>query len=88
MVQDHLIITNMESIKINKIIRSKRKTVALIINSDATLTVRAPFRTPISYIEELANKKRSWIEKKVKEIMSRPQPIERGFINGELSIGV
>lgn len=73
----------MENIKINKIIRSKRRTVALIINPDATLTVRAPIKTPISYIEDLVNKKNSWIEKKVKEIISRPQQIEREFVNGE-----
>jgi predicted metal-dependent hydrolase len=73
----------MDNIKINKIIRSKRKTVALIINSDATLTVRAPVQTPISYIEKLINKKKNWIEKKVKEIISRPQPIKKEFVNGE-----
>ena len=36
---------NMEEIKISEIIRSKRKTIALIIRDDATLVVKAPIRT-------------------------------------------
>lgn len=73
----------MVNIKINKIIRSKRKTVALLINPDATLTVKAPFQTPLSNIEEIVIKKSNWIEKKVKEIIARPQHIKKEFVDGE-----
>lgn len=73
----------MVKIKINKIERSKRKTVALLINSDSTLTVKAPFLVSSSYIEKLINKKHSWITKKVKAIQARPKPVMREYVNGE-----
>lgn len=73
----------MGKIKINKIERSKRKTVALLINSDSTLTVKAPFLVSSIYIEKLINKKQSWITKKVKAIQSRPKPVIREYVNGE-----
>ncbi|MBZ0202265.1 MAG: M48 family metallopeptidase [Ignavibacteria bacterium] len=47
-----------------KIIRSKRRTVALQVNSDATLTVRIPYGISMEYVERFIADKRSWIEKK------------------------
>lgn len=73
----------MVKIKVNKIVRSKRKTVALLVNADATLTVKAPFLIPSGYIERLINKKRNWITKKVREIKASPQPKIYEFVNGE-----
>lgn len=51
-------------IQIDKIIRSKRRTVALIITKDGSLIVRAPFKTPLNYIEDFVNQKQLWILKK------------------------
>lgn len=73
----------MEEIKIHKLVRSKRKTIALVISPDATLTVRAPFHMPITYIENLVNKKRFWIKRKITEISSRPKFRSKEFVNGE-----
>jgi len=47
----------MEEIKIDKLIRSKRRSIALIVSSEATLIVRAPMRTTLEYIEGLVLKK-------------------------------
>ncbi len=53
------------------VIRSKRKTVALQINSDGELIVRAPMRFPERKIKKLIEEHRSWIEKKMKESLER-----------------
>jgi predicted metal-dependent hydrolase len=73
----------MEEIKISKIIRSKRKTIALVLTHDATLVIRAPLKTPIDYLENLVNKKRNWIKAKLKEIQNNPRPKAKEFVNGE-----
>lgn len=73
----------MPQIKIAKIIRSKRKSLALVISSDAELIIRAPFRTSLDYIEKMAARKIRWIERKIKEIQNRPKAVERKFIAGE-----
>jgi predicted metal-dependent hydrolase len=60
-----------------KIIRSRRRSVALIVTDDAQLIVRAPLRLPQVEIELIVAQKRSWIERQLAEISSRPkaQPI-------------
>lgn len=50
-------------IEIHKIIRSKRRTIALQIGRDAFLIVRAPLKTPDQAISEFVELKRSWIIK-------------------------
>ena len=51
-------------VTVNRIIRSKRRTVALIVEYDGSVTVRAPMRLPESAIQEFANKHATWVEKK------------------------
>lgn len=46
-----------------EIIRSGRKTLALTIEKDGRLIVRAPYRLPESRIEEFIREKSDWIEK-------------------------
>ncbi|MFH1859913.1 MAG: SprT family zinc-dependent metalloprotease [bacterium] len=74
----------MTNIKIDQIIRSKRKTVSIEITRDARLIVRAPKATPLGFIEKFILKKRLWIQDKqklVKEKHSQSQPKE--FVNGK-----
>lgn len=52
------------------VIRSDRKTVALQINRDGELIVRAPKRFPKYKINKLVEKYREWIEKKTTEAVS------------------
>ena len=73
----------MTGIKIDKIIRSKRKTIALIVNQDATLIVKAPQHTSMDYINDLVQKKRSWIIAKQAQIRLRPSYHPKEFVNGE-----
>jgi predicted metal-dependent hydrolase len=73
----------MDHVKIHKVIRSHRRTIALVVGSDATLTVRAPMQTPMDYIENLVQKKLGWIKAKIREVEARPQPHRKRFVNGE-----
>ena len=65
------------------IIRSKRKTIALIITPEAKLEVRAPLRTPEAYIGKFVEEKRGWIDRKITEIAGRPAPAKKQFVDGE-----
>lgn len=73
----------MQTIKIEKIVRSKRKTIALVVTHDATLVVRAPLNTSLEYIEKLVNTKISWVRRKISEIAGRPKQTIKEFVNGE-----
>lgn len=73
----------MATSKSYKLIRSKRRTIALAVTADASLIVRAPMNTPLSYIERLVNSKIDWIRKAIARISSRPRPIVHEYIEGE-----
>ncbi|MBI5042923.1 MAG: M48 family metallopeptidase [Nitrospirae bacterium] len=74
----------MTEIKINKLIRSKRRTIALEIAQDASLIVRAPYRTPLDFIEKIVFKKRFWIKEKQEFVRDRYTKIApKEFISGE-----
>ena len=53
---------------IDRIIRSKRRIVALIVESDGSVTVRAPMRLPERAIREFVEKHVDWVEKKKAEM--------------------
>lgn len=69
---------------ITKLIRSRRRSVALVVEQDATLTVRAPHRVSERYINELISKKRGWIEEKQHQMLSRGKAQEKKYVDGEL----
>jgi len=72
------------SIKIEKIIRTKRKTIALQITEDAKLIVRAPFNVKDETINKVILKRKKWIEEKEREIEARdPKFSPKNFVNGE-----
>ena len=74
----------MKEIKIDEIIRSKRKTFSLEIKSNGSLIVRVPKRASIKTIQEIVNKKRSWIIKKQKAVKGRHKKREtKKFVEGE-----
>jgi len=51
-----------------EVIRSNRKTIALVVNSNATLIVRAPFSVSDNEIKEVVSKKQFWIAEKRKQV--------------------
>ena len=48
-------------ITVEKIIRSRRRSIALIITPDGHLIVRAPLKAPAALIEEVVLEKRNWM---------------------------
>jgi hypothetical protein len=71
-------------IEIEKIVRTKRKTIALQITDDATLIVKAPFDVSDETIMGVVLKHKKWIEQKKKEIGARdPKFSPKEFVNGE-----
>jgi predicted metal-dependent hydrolase len=44
--------------------RSRRRSVAIVVDPDASVRVLAPLRTPLSAIEAFVHRKSPWIEKK------------------------
>ena len=59
-----------------KIIRSKRKTLALEISSDASLIIRSPRLMPLFLIKNFIKQKESWITKKQNLIKTRNKNIK------------
>ncbi|MFN3481235.1 MAG: M48 family metallopeptidase [Thermodesulfovibrionales bacterium] len=71
-------------IKIEKIIRTQRKTIALHITDDATLTVRAPLKVSDKTIMGVISKHANWIKQKTNEIITRdPRYARKEFVSGE-----
>jgi len=71
-------------IKIEKIIRTKRKTIALQITDEALLIVKAPFDVSDETIMGVVIKHKNWIERKKKNIRARdPKYSPKEFVSGE-----
>jgi predicted metal-dependent hydrolase len=72
-------------IEIDKLIRSKRRTIALIIERDGSFTVRAPMRASHAVIETFIQQKADWITRtrnKVKSALREPT-LGKQYANGE-----
>jgi predicted metal-dependent hydrolase len=70
---------------IDQLIRSKRKTLAIIVESDGQLVVRAPLRVSLRDIQRMVDAKTEWIEQKralVKTAPAPPSPARR-YQDGE-----
>jgi len=69
-------------IAIDQLIRSRRKTIALIITREAKLVVRAPLRTSRAQIDTIVAEKAAWIRTRQAEMLARPQPPLLEFKDG------
>jgi predicted metal-dependent hydrolase len=74
----------MPEIPVEKVIRSRRRTIALEVTPHATVIVRAPHRVPAAYIEAMIREKSAWILKKFEEMRQRPQPVAHAYTEGEV----
>ena len=70
-------------IEIDKLIRSKRRTIALIIERDGSFTVRAPMRAPHVAIETFIQQKADWITRTRKKIKSIEPTVGKQYADGE-----
>jgi predicted metal-dependent hydrolase len=74
----------MDTIPIDELILSRRKTIALVVRPDGRLVVRAPLRTSQKIIDAFIASKTGWIEKTrlVQHTRHKSIPHHR-FVNGE-----
>jgi len=71
-------------LKIDKLIRTRRKTIGLQITNDARLIVRAPLFASEDYIQKLIARKASWILSKQEYFKQRQgKLVVRKFLPGE-----
>lgn len=70
---------------IDQLIRSKRKTIAIIVQRDGTVLVRAPLKTPEALIRQFVESKQGWIAEKKAQAQAQEQPpqMARQFSAGE-----
>ena len=68
---------------IDKLIRSKRKTIAIIVQRDGKVLVRAPLKAPESLIRQFVESKSGWIVKKKAQAAHHALPLARQFTAGE-----
>jgi predicted metal-dependent hydrolase len=77
----------MELIQIDQLFRSKRKSVALIVESDGRLIVRAPQHLSLAQIQSLVDSKAAWVQQKraqIKDVRARnATPTPRRYVAGE-----
>jgi predicted metal-dependent hydrolase len=74
----------MMQIKIDKLIRSKRRTIALIIEHNGTLTVRAPMRAPQALIQKFIDEKTGWVIRTREKIESAVTATPRQYSDSEM----
>ena len=71
-------------ITIDQIIRTKRKSIALIVKRDGSLVVRAPLRAREEAIRSLVERKAEWIKTKQELVKSTYLSyVPKEFVNGE-----
>jgi len=71
------------NIQINNLVRSKRRTIALIVERDGSLTVRAPKRAAMTDINSFIREKAPWIERTREKLKSIPVIPKKQFTDGE-----
>jgi predicted metal-dependent hydrolase len=69
--------------KIDRLVRSRRKTIALVVTPEGLLEVRAPLRAPKALIDAFVAEKTPWIEARKAEALAHPQLKKREFREGE-----
>ncbi len=70
-------------VEIDQLIRTKRKTIALIVRPDGSLVVRAPLRASNKSIQEFVTKNTGWIEKTRARIKAAVPPAPKQYLPGE-----
>ena len=70
-------------IAIDKLVRSHRRTIALVVERDGKLTVRAPLRMAEKNIHEFVESHAEWIARNQAKVQATPLPQQKQYINGE-----
>ena len=70
-------------VEIDRIIHSKRKTIALIVESDGSIVVRAPQRMTGQAILQFVERHADWVEKRRAEIRAAALTLKRQYQSGQ-----
>jgi len=70
-------------IEINKLVRSNRRTIALVVERDGSLTVRAPRRAVLAAIQSFILEKQDWIIRARERTQSLVEVPKKEYRNGE-----
>jgi predicted metal-dependent hydrolase len=71
-------------IEIDELVRSRRRTISIIIDKDAKIIVRAPLKVSEKEIFNFINDKKGWIRKKQAEVMEQKNRRKKKmFLSGE-----
>lgn len=64
--------------------KSKRRTIALHIQPDGTLMVKAPTFTPDFFIRQFVRQHQAWIDKHMPKVITKKHPGKRTYQGGEV----
>jgi predicted metal-dependent hydrolase len=67
------------SIPIDKLVRTRRRTIALIVQQDGSLTVRAPLRMAEAEIRKFVETHADWIAKNQAKLRAAPPPQKKKY---------
>lgn len=71
--------------QIDKIIRSNRKSIAIVVEKDGSLIIRAPKKASLRQINQLVRENISWIKRTQQEARSKYRPSRpRQYLEGEV----
>jgi len=71
-------------IEIHKLVRSKRRTLSLVVETDGTLTVRAPLQMKEADIRRFIQAKADWIKRKQARVRNEAlAPRQYQYVDGE-----
>jgi predicted metal-dependent hydrolase len=70
-------------IPIDKLVRTRRRTIALIVQQDGSLTVRAPLRMAETAIHKFVETHADWIAKNQAKVRAAPPPQKKKYQAGE-----
>jgi predicted metal-dependent hydrolase len=65
------------------LLRSRRRTIALIVQADGSLVVRAPLRAPRRQIEQVVAQKADWVRQKQAYALAHPLAAPHRYVPGE-----
>ena len=69
--------------KIDELVRSRRRTIGLLVDKDGRVVVRAPLNAPLALINQFVNSKQDWIEKRKQLAKTRASKVQVRFEEGE-----
>ncbi len=68
---------------IDRLVRTRRRTIAVVVERDGRVTVRAPLRAPAAQIDEFVRSHADWIARTRARLLAHPPPPAPRYVDGE-----